>query len=205
MSFSQRQCWPTLRPNSVSLFLCTFCVLLLLSLSSPSCRPLPDVFLPRSRPPHPVLPGHVTLLPSRKSLSTICLAGCDEFGGLAKQINSVKLMTLSVGINFARVCPPEMLHNPQRHLIYPVAEGRCVGRGRRVGGTHYRRRRPHTLTSLKAQQVRTPDGCRLLFYVHSSSHLSKNEEVETTSKQSDPQDASNASCKSSREKEKKKT
>lgn len=84
--------------------------------------------------PHPSPPGHVTLLPSRKSLSTICLAGCDEFGGLAKQINSVKLMTLSVGINFARVCLPEMLHNPQRHLIYPVAEGRCVGRGRRVGG-----------------------------------------------------------------------
>lgn len=107
--------------------------------STPRC--FPSSF----SPPHPRLPcrlphGHVTLLPSRKSLSTICLAGCDEFGALAEQINSVKLMTLSARINFARVsaservskraCPPEMLHNPQRHLTYPVADGRCAGGGR---------------------------------------------------------------------------
>lgn len=55
----------------------------------------------------PLLAGHVTLLPSRKSLSTICLAGCNDFGSLAEQINSVKLMTLSAGINFARVSVSE--------------------------------------------------------------------------------------------------
>lgn len=96
------------------------------------CRPLPALpsqmfsFFCRSRP-SPLLPGRVTLLPSRKSLSAIWLAGCDDFGGLAEtnqlgQINDSlcrdKLCASVCERASERASPLERLHNPQCHLIH---------------------------------------------------------------------------------------
>lgn len=110
--------------------------------------------LPPARPSHS--PPPCLFLPSRKSLSAICLAAMNsepfrtnQLGQINDSLRGDKLC-MSV---WERARPPEMLHNPPYHLIYPaVTDSMSVENTRdRVGCTHW--------LLFKPPQVRTPDGC----------------------------------------------
>lgn len=96
---------------------------------------LPSSSLPRARPRHS--PPPCLFLPSRKSLSAICLAAMNS-----EPFRTNQLGQINDSLRGDKLCasvweharPPEMLRNPPYHLIYPAVTDSMSEENTRDGG-----------------------------------------------------------------------